>query len=271
MEHKREAFSSCAHQPGSRNVNPIVLKGAVPEIAAKIIDGLMIFECRNITYQYPHSQSPVFNKLSFKLQAPGFSALFGPSGVGKTSLARIISGDITEFSGSIRHNGVQNVLYSYNLERLPGWSSVGSHIDKIVLPSRKPRCDELIETFGLEDHMHARFSRLSLGQQNRINLLRYLLQDFQMLIMDESLANVDEMTREKIILKIKDLYPNVYFLYISHNVIEVSKYCKDIVVFRSSSKSPQTVVVEGLDHRTGRQIDRERLELTMLEIMNAAA
>ena len=52
--------------------------------------------------------------------------------------------------------------------------------------------------------MKSRFAQLSLGQQNRTNLTRYLLQDFDLLIMDESLANVDELTKEKIILKIKD-------------------------------------------------------------------
>ena len=119
--------------------------------------------------------------------------------------------------------------------------------------------------------MQARFSRLSLGQQNRVNLLRYLLQDFQMLIMDESLANVDELTREQIILKIKALYPEAYFLYISHNVVEVSKFCKDIVVFRNPLKSPQTVIVRGLDFQTGDRLDHGRHEQSMLEIMNAAA
>ena len=231
----------------------------------------MTFECRDITFKYPHSQLPVLHNLSFKLQSPGFNALFGPSGVGKTSLAKIIAGDISGYTGSVRRNGLHSVLYSYNLERLPGWSSVGKHIDKIIRSASKSRRDDLVNTFGLAEHMNARFSRLSLGQQNRINLLRYLLQDFQMLIMDESLANVDELTREKIILKIKDLYPDVYFLYISHNVVEVSKFCKDIVVFRNPAKPPQAVVVEGLDHRSDRRIDRDRLEQTMLEIMNAAA
>ena len=231
----------------------------------------MIFECRDITYKYPYSQLDVFKNLSFTLSSPGFSALFGPSGVGKTSLARIIAGDIEGFEGRISANGIETILYSYNLERLPGWSSVGSHIKKITRPELDPRRDVLVKTFGLEAHMQARFSRLSLGQQNRVNLLRYLLQDFQMLIMDESLANVDELTREQIILKIKELYPEAYFLYISHNVVEVSKFCKDIVVFRSPSKSPQTVIVRGLDYRTGEQLDRGRHEQAMLEIMNAAS
>ncbi len=86
----------------------------------------------------------------------------------------------------------------------------------------------------------SRFSQLSLGQQNRINLIRYLLQDFDLLIMDESLANVDELTREKIILTIKATFPDRYFLYISHNVVEVSKFCREIVVFRGARKRPRT-------------------------------
>ena len=117
----------------------------------------------------------------------------------------------------------------------------------------------------------ARFSRLSLGQQNRINLIRYLLQEFDLLIMDESLANVDELTREKIILTIKAIYPAAYFLYISHNVVEVSKFCRDIVVFRGPGKTPQAVTVRGLDYRRGDDCRKQDLERTMLEIMNASA
>ena len=88
--------------------------------------------------------------------------------------------------------------------------------------------------------------------------------------MDESLANVDERTREKIILKIKDMFPETYFLYISHNVIEVSKYCKQILVLRSAHKVPQVLSIEGQNHMTGKALRKNDLEHTMLEIMNAS-
>ena len=52
----------------------------------------MFFECRNITFKYPGAQNFVFQNLSFRLGEPGFNALFGPSGIGKTSLAKIIIG-----------------------------------------------------------------------------------------------------------------------------------------------------------------------------------
>jgi ABC-type nitrate/sulfonate/bicarbonate transport system ATPase subunit len=165
---------------------------------------------------------------------------------------------------------ITTMLYSYNLERLPGWSSVGKHIDKITPQDLRPRLDELVSIFGVEACMGSRFSQLSLGQQNRINLIRYLLQDFQLLIMDESLANVDELTREKILLKIKEMFPETLFLYISHNVVEVSKFCEKILVFRGAHKSPQTVLVEGQDYRIDNSLDKKALEMTMLEIMNAS-
>jgi len=90
-----------------------------------------------------------------------------------------------------------------------------------------------------------------------------------LLIMDESLANVDEMTKEKIILKIKTLFPERCFLYISHNVVEVSKFCKQILVLRSHHKNPQAVSLQGQDIRDGRALKKMELEQRMLEIVNA--
>lgn len=229
----------------------------------------MFFDCQNVSYQYPGTSTPVFKQLNFKLERPGFHALFGPSGVGKTSFAKILSGQFPEFSGNIA-TADGPVLYSYNLERLPGWSPVGTHLDKITLDSRKELKQELIDAFGLHKFMGKRFSQLSLGQKNRINLLRYLLQDFNTLIMDESLANVDEPTRETIILKMKSIFPDVCFLYISHNVVEVSKFCDRILVFRGAHKTPQTRMVNGCDHKDGNTLSPEGVDRSMLEIMNAS-
>jgi ABC-type multidrug transport system ATPase subunit len=231
----------------------------------------MLFKCRDITFKYPGSTRYVFKNLSFEMIEPGFHALFGPSGVGKTSFAKIITGEIPGYSGEIHRDGMKTLLYSYNLERLPGWSSVGKHLEKITPPSLESQKDELIEAFGLKELVGYRFSQLSLGQQNRINLIRYLLQDFHMLIMDESLANVDELTREKILLKMKDMFPDVFFIYISHNVIEVSKFCKEILVLRNAAKEPQVTKVEGQNYSIQRPIDKKKLEQTMLEVMNASS
>ena len=230
----------------------------------------MQLEFSNLSFRYPGTETAVFEDLSFQMTGPGFNALFGPSGVGKTSIARMLTGDLEDYSGQLQTRNVDRILYSYNLERLPGWSAVGKHLERITTPEQQAKREHLVDLFGMAPYLGSRFSQLSLGQKNRINLIRYLLQDFQMLIMDESLANVDERTREKIILNIKALFPDKFFIYISHNVIEVSKFCREILVLTGPGKKRTISMVSGQDQQTGQTLEQQHLETTMLEIMNAA-
>lgn len=230
----------------------------------------MQLELKELNYRYPGSAGDLFRDLNCQVTQPGFHALFGPSGVGKTTLAKMITGEIRGFAGKISSQQMNHVLYTYNLERLPGWQSVQEHLEAVTPESNKGNIAALVESFGLQSCLHSRFANLSLGQQNRTILSRYLLQDFDLLIMDESLANVDEITKEKIILKIKALFPERCFLYISHNVVEVSKFCKQILVLRSHHKDPQAVSLQGQDFRDGRALKKKELEQSMLEIVNVS-
>ncbi len=230
----------------------------------------MRIECRNISYRYHAESEPIFDDFSLCYDQPGFHALFGPSGVGKTTLARMICGAIQPCGGSVIASRTGTILYTYNLERLPDWSTTGRHLEKVTPGGKAGLRQHLIDIFDVRRCLDQRFGGLSLGQQNRVNLIRYLLQDFDLLIMDESLANVDERTREKILMHLKGLFRAKMFIYISHNLVEVAKFCKKIAVLRSVSKQPRLVWVAGQNLQPAGRLDRAALEKTMLEIMNAA-
>ncbi|GAB6144533.1 ATP-binding cassette domain-containing protein [Desulfocicer niacini] len=229
----------------------------------------MLLQCRHLGYHYPLSPEPVFKDISLNLDTPGFHALFGPSGVGKTSFAKLLTGDIAGYTGEILKKENAIFLYTYNQERLPGWSSIGRHLEKVTPPGMAGLCRELVNTFGMAPFMAQKFSQLSLGQQNRINLIRYLLQDFDLLVMDESLANVDERSKENIIFKIKEQFPDKYFLYISHNLMEVSKFSDMILVLLKAGKLPQTSLIKGLNIQRNDAINSHELDSVLLGIMNA--
>lgn len=236
----------------------------------------MRFGCRNLTFTYPGATTPVLDRLSFSMTAPGFNAVFGPSGVGKTSFARLVAAG-RQANGSaeaLEFEGITTILYSYNQERLPGWASTGSHLDKVCPGQNQDLKAELIKIFQVAPVLGSRFSQLSMGQQNRMNLIRYLIQDFDLLIMDESLANVDEALREEIILAVKERFPGKLFLYISHNLSEVARFCRDILILGRSAACRGGKVVRGLDYTLtadggNAAPDRTALDRAMLEIMNA--
>lgn len=229
----------------------------------------MRLECNGLNFTYPESEIRVIDNLRFSMTGPGFYAVFGPSGVGKTSFARLLTRHRDFPDLPVKTPGIDTILYTYNLERLPGWSAVGRHLDQICPPARQDLKKELIELFCLEPILNARFSQLSMGQQNRMNLIRYLLQDFDLMILDESLANVDEKLRQTILPAIKELFSHKMFLYISHNLIEVARFCRQVLVLAEPSRKMSSRLISGLDEGTGCAREKSALDRVMLEIMNA--
>ncbi len=230
----------------------------------------MRLECSKINYSYDETSPPVLDQLDCAFTRPGFHAVFGSSGVGKSSFARLIAsrGKLSH-RGTLDFQGLNTVLYSFNLERLPGWASVGKHIEQVVSSDKTELKKQLVSIFNLAPLLTSRFHQLSMGQQNRVNLIRYLLQDFDLLILDESLANVDEQLRQVIILAIKKLFPEKMFIYISHNLMEVSTFCDEIIVFGTAGSKKRYFSVSGQNCRSLQGIDKTARDKTMLEIMNA--
>jgi len=231
----------------------------------------MFLRLSKLSYIYPNSDQPIFQNLNWELEGPGFFSLFGFSGVGKSTLAKIVSGDINDYTG-LRTVSDSTTLYSHNNERIPGWQTISEHISQVIPPQKAGLCREIAERFAITANMDRRFGRLSMGQKNRVNVLRYILQDFDLLIGDEILANVDEPTRNLILLEIKKLFPDKTFLYISHNALEVVKFSKTIFILPQTPDGVITKVlsISGLDEQTGNEANPREVERRVFSLLKMA-
>ncbi len=204
----------------------------------------------HISFTYPGEKRPIFEDLTFQLKGPGFFSLFGLSGAGKSTLAQILAGLLQPSGGRrVLPKPRPEVLYTHNGERLPVWEDCWQHLKSVTPPNGQRLLDEFLKTALHGVDLGVRFRELSLGQKNRVNMARYIVQDFDCLIIDEALANVDEPTRESILKFLKESFPQRTFLYISHNIVEVARFSKAIYVLTSHRDHTPSMIkeVEGLD------------------------
>ncbi|MEZ0329120.1 MAG: ATP-binding cassette domain-containing protein [Dissulfuribacterales bacterium] len=234
----------------------------------------MYLRCDDLAYTYSSDAPPVFRGVHLLLNGPGFYALFGLSGVGKSTLARLLGSKHTGTAGVMSGNiqtDMQTILYAHDSERLPGWISIERHLYGVVPSKNHGLLKRLIQEYGLNDVVHQRFSSLSMGQKNRVNIIRYLLQDWDMLITDEVLANVDEPTRYTILSSIKTLFSNRIVLYISHNAIEVVHFSKNIFVLPQTLRGSEGLIqMQGLDQLPDAIPNEQMVQTRLYELLKAA-
>ncbi|MGQ9500053.1 MAG: ATP-binding cassette domain-containing protein [Dissulfurimicrobium sp.] len=227
--------------------------------------------CKNLSYSYPGTQIHVFKGINLSLKGPGFFSLFGLSGTGKSTLARLLAKGLLPETGRI-YTDLERILYAYDSERLPGWLSIKDHLQKITPDKNLHLLKGLITNYGMEGLLPHRFLSLSMGQKNKANLIRYLVQDFDLLITDEVLANVDEPTRYEILESIKRLFPQKMFLYISHNAIEVARFSRTIFVLsQTQDGSKKLIKIDGLDQQREQNPSEGMVRKKVYEILNAAS
>jgi len=153
----------------------------------------------------------LFDALDFTLPAGRWTCLLGPSGVGKTTLlrliagleapvgdTRIVAGDGQPLAGRIAWMGQQDLLLPW-LSALDN-ALLGSRLRGDGDPDRERRgvAIELLIRVGLGGRLAARPSALSGGQRQRVALVRTLMEDRPVILMDEPFSGLDSITRWKL-------------------------------------------------------------------------
>jgi NitT/TauT family transport system ATP-binding protein len=189
-----------------------------------------------------------------------FAALVGPSGCGKSTLLRIISGIYPATAGKVFVDvGLifqsPNLLPWRNIERnvsLP--LEVGKRATKEAKRAARARADEFLSLVGLLEFKDKLPHELSGGMQQRAGIVRALVQDPTILLMDEPFGAVDVLTREKLNLEIQSLWEQTRktIVFVTHSIQEAVFLADVIFVF---SPRPGTII-QTVKIELGRPRDR---------------
>ena len=181
-------------------------------------------------------------EVQFTVDPGSLTALFGPSGAGKTTIINMIAGLITPHHGNISVNG--NTLFdSFRaINASPNQRRIGYVFqDNLLFPhlsvegnlrygqNLQPKADrytdfgEITQLLGITDLLQRRPRSLSGGEQKRVALGRALLASPQVLLMDEPLTGLDQARTEEILPFIDQIRRQVRLpiVYVSHSLDEV--------------------------------------------------
>ncbi|MDR3088202.1 MAG: ATP-binding cassette domain-containing protein [Desulfobulbaceae bacterium] len=225
-------------------------------------DTSVCFSGVSFSYQTDSEQVDVLNNLTFSIPKHQVCGLVGPSGCGKSTVLKIIADLIpknqrTHMAGTVRvfgerlenlRNGGYISYVPQNPSLFPWWTV----IDNVMLPYRIAgnisavgfsQAEELLRKVGLWEFRNSKATELSVGMQRRASIVRALLYSSDLMLLDEPLASLDEMTREEIGIVLAGIQSEfkTTTIMVSHDLSETVLFCDRVLVL---SPRPSRLVVD---------------------------
>lgn len=202
-------------------------------------------EVRDLTFQYPGSEKPVLNNISFTVEAGQMVALVGRSGSGKSTLASLIPRFYHHDQGQILLDGLDVEQYRLrNLRRhialvtqhvtlfndsvsnnIAYGDLAGAPIEDIHRASESAYAAEFIEKMpqGYDTLVGENGVLLSGGQRQRLAIARALLKDAPLLILDEATSALDTESERHIQAALDEVVKGRTTLVIAHRLSTIEK------------------------------------------------
>jgi ATP-binding cassette subfamily F protein uup len=162
--------------------------------------GKDVFDAEDVSLSF--GDRVMLNHVTFRLGPADRIGLLGPNGAGKTTFLNVLTGQLPPDRGRVKQGKTVRVAsLSQNLEEIDGTATVLQHITEIrrtaALAGRggELTSSQLLERFGFTgDKLTNRISDLSGGERRRLQLLRILLDEPNVLILDEPTNDLDVET-----------------------------------------------------------------------------
>ena len=188
--------------------------------------------------------------VSFSVESGEVHALLGENGAGKSTLVKMIYGLVRPDSGTMDWNGAAYAPASPHIARQTGVAMVFQHFslfealsvaENVALGMETPpamrqlsnRIKEVSEEYGLPLDPERQIGDLSAGERQRVEIIRCLLQDPKLLIMDEPTSVLTPQEVEILFETLRQLSAEgTAILYISHKLDEIRALCTGATILR---------------------------------------
>ncbi len=178
----------------------------------------------------------VLDHVNLTLKVGEFAFLQGKSGCGKTTLLKLLYKEVTDFTGSIHIDGISiDELPKYELRRKMGIIFQSFQLlerktvmENVLLAGEvlgkdlhdiQPEAVRLLKRVGLAEQHHHYPHQLSGGEQQRVAIVRALLNRPKLLLADEPTGNLDTQTAMEMLQLLKELHEeeNMTMLIVTHS------------------------------------------------------
>lgn len=191
-------------------------------------------EVKNLNFSY--GEKEILKDLNMKIKSNKITAIVGESGCGKSTLAKLIGGFERNYDGEILYNGLSEISNDSLNENImlvdnnPYFFKESLRYN-LKMANKNADDDKLIEVLeevglysyfknigGLDSILESAGNNLSGGQKQRLAIGRALLKEPKILILDESISNIDKESEDLILDLIQKLKEKMTIILITHRL-----------------------------------------------------
>ena len=181
----------------------------------------------------------ILSSLNLSINSNDVTVIMGPNGAGKSLFLKILNGILTPTSGCITWNNKKQFSDTLNTQAfvfqkpiLLRRSVIANldYMDSVLGYKKKTSKDRLLEIVQLKKQKNQPARMLSLGEQQRLSLIRSLMLRPNLLLLDEPTANLDPASTkiiEDIILNLKMM--GIKIIFVTHNILQAKRIADEII------------------------------------------